>query len=42
MLGRKMVDEKKRARVSKIIGLVIGLIALAMFALSFYMGAGMQ
>jgi hypothetical protein len=37
-----MVDEKKRAQNSKIIGLIIGVIALAMFALSFYMGAGMQ
>lgn len=37
-----MVDEKKRARNSKVIGLIIGLIAIAMFALSFYMGAGMQ
>jgi hypothetical protein len=37
-----MVDEKKRAQGSKLIGVIIAVIALAMFALSFYMGAGMQ
>jgi hypothetical protein len=37
-----MVDEKKRAKSSKVIGVIIAVIALAMFALSFYMGAGMQ
>jgi predicted nucleic acid-binding Zn ribbon protein len=37
-----MVDEKKRMRNSKLIGLAIGVIAVVMFALSLYMGAGMQ
>lgn len=37
-----MVDEKKRARNSKLIGLFIAVIAIVMFALALYMGAGMQ
>jgi hypothetical protein len=37
-----MIDEKKRVQNSKVIGLVIAAIAIAMFALSFYLGAGMQ
>jgi uncharacterized membrane protein len=37
-----MVDEKKRARNSKLIGLFIAVIAVLIFVLALYMGAGMQ
>ena len=37
-----MVDEKKRERINKLIGVVIAVVALALFILSFYFGAGMQ
>jgi len=37
-----MVDVKKRARNSKLIGLFIAAVAVVMFALALYMGAGMQ
>ena len=37
-----MVDEKKRERNSKLIGIFIAVIALLIFALALYMGAGMQ
>ncbi len=37
-----MVDIKKRARSSKLIGLLIAAVAFVMFVLALYMGAGMQ
>lgn len=37
-----MVDIKKRARNSKLIGLLIAAVAIVMFVLALYMGAGMQ
>ncbi len=37
-----MVDEKKRAHNSKLIGLFIAVIAVLIFVLALYMGAGMQ
>ena len=37
-----MVDIKKRARNSKLIGLLIAAVAVVMFVLALYMGSGMQ
>jgi|GEM_PF-2405368 predicted nucleic acid-binding Zn ribbon protein len=37
-----MVDEKKRARNSILIGLFIGAVAIVIFLLALYMSAGMQ